>query len=138
MAKTGEELEKDKDKLVRALSSLTGLRQNVSVDSIKEYNDLTTSHVDQFHTILEAISSTGIDVSEFFIREREVEPMVAHHSAYPDTYSEEKYVRKSIFLAKLDGIINYLTKLLKEEPCKALFKNPEDNYIDTPPPLEKP
>ena len=77
MAKTGEELEKDKDKLVRALSSLTGLRQNVSVDSIKEYNDLTTSHVDQFHTILEAISSTGIDVSEFFIREREVEPILS-------------------------------------------------------------
>ncbi len=53
------------DKLIRAYSLLTALRQNTSGDSINEYNGLTTSHVNQFHTILSSISSLGIDVSEF-------------------------------------------------------------------------
>lgn len=117
------------DKLIRALSLLKALRQNTSEDSITEYNSLTTSHVHQFHTILETISSIGIDVSEFFIPDHEVKPGDSSSSWGPgghaDSFSSEKYVRKSIFLTKVDGIINYLKTLLEEEPRKAGFKPPE-------------
>lgn len=114
----------DLDKLLRALSLLTALRQNTSVDSIREYADLTTSHVNEFHTILSTISSIGIDVSEFFIPDQELKPTVTSIDTLGKggaTYSEEKYVRKSIFLTKLDAIINYLTMLLKEKPRKTGF-----------------
>ncbi len=122
----------DTDKLLRCLAFLTALRQNTSVDSIREYADLTTSHVNEFHTILSTISSIGIDVSEFFIPDQEVKPTVTPspvdnatgRATGSATYSEEKYVRKSIFLAKLDAIINYLNMLLEDKPRKTGFQTP--------------
>ncbi len=111
------------DKLLRALSLLTALRQNTSGESINEYKGLTTSHVTEFHTILSNISSTGIEVPEFFIPEQEIKPLVTSTSSSGGiTYSEVKYVRKSLFLTKVDGIINYLQLLLKEPPRKAGYK----------------
>jgi len=116
--------EEDKDKLIRALSLLNALHQNSSGNSIEEYNSLTTSHVNQLHAILSSISSVGIDVTEFFIPEEEIKPRVTSISTLGGggtTYSEEKYIRKSLFLTKLDGIINYLNSLLEEPPRKAGF-----------------
>ncbi|MFC2072657.1 hypothetical protein ACFLUU_08195 [Chloroflexota bacterium] len=109
------------DKLIRAYSLLTALRQNTSGDSIDEYTGLTTSHVNQFHTILSSISSLGIDVSVFLIPEQEIKPRVISISSQGTSYSEEEYVRKSIFLTGLDGFIKYLHILLKGPERKTDF-----------------
>jgi len=106
------------DKLIRALARLTALRANTSGDSIREHGDLSTEHVDDFHAILTSISSIGIDVPEFFIPEDQVKPIVRSISQSRTTYSEENYVRKSIFLSELDGIIDYLKILLEKPPEK--------------------
>jgi len=111
------------DKILRALALLTALRQNTSSESITEYNSLSTSHVTQFHEILNSISSIGIDVKEFFIPDQEVKPkLLSISSVSGPRYSEERYIRKSLFLTKVDGIMNYLEMLLKEKPRKTGFQ----------------
>jgi len=112
------------DRLIRAVSLLTALRKNTSGESIDEYTGLTTSHVTEFHTILTSVSSIGIDVTEFLVPEQEVKPRVTVQTSNGPRYSEEKYVRKSLFLTKLDAIINYLEILLKEKPRPAGFQPP--------------
>ena len=114
----------DIDKLLRCLSLLTALRKNTSGDSIDEYHGLTTSHVTEFHSILSTISSIGIDVSEFFVPEQEVKPRVLMSGPRGTSYSKEKYIRKSLFLTKLDAIIGYLNMLLEEKPRKTGFHPP--------------
>jgi len=111
------------DKLVRAISLLTALRD--SIKDASEYNDLSDSHVSEFHTRLSSITNIGIDVTEFLIPDSEVEPRVLSIGPSGRTYSTERYVRKSIFLTKLDGILNYLNYILKEPKRSAGFKPKE-------------
>ncbi len=108
------------DKLIRAISLLTALRD--SIKDANEYNDLSESHVNEFHTTLLNIQDIGIGIAEFFIPEPELKPRLLSSSLDGSTYSTEKYVRKSIFLTKLDGIINYLNYILKEPERTIGFK----------------
>ena len=108
------------DKILRAPALLTALSKNTSGESIKEYS-LDESHVTQFHTILDSISSEGIDVTEFRIPKEEVKQRVKSFGLGGTTYSDKNYIRKSLFLTKVDGIINYLEMLLKEKPREAGF-----------------
>ena len=112
------------DKLLRCMALLTALRQNTSGDSINEYTGITDSHVQELHAILSTISSMGIDASEFFIPEQEVQPRVTFSGPGGTSYTKEKYIRKSLFLTKLDAIISYLNMFLKEKPRKAGFRPP--------------
>jgi len=104
------------DQLIRSISLLKALRSAIS--DLKEYNDITESHVNEFHEILKRISAMGIDLEEFFVSnsqiQRDIVSSIWDGSSVHHTYSEEKYVRKSILLTKLDGIINYLNAVLKE------------------------
>jgi len=111
------------DKLIRTVSLLTALRS--STKDANEYNDLSESHVSEFHTTLSNITNMGIDVTEFLIPDSELKPQLLMSTSSGDTYSTEKYVRKSIFLTKLDGILNYLNYILKEPNRTAGFKAKE-------------
>ena len=112
------------DKLLRAISLLTALRNNIK--DLHEEGDLTESHVNQFHTILSTITFLGLKVNEFQIPESEVKHQIASQSWSSGQrnirYTDEKFVRKSIFLTKLDGILNYLDYVSKEPKRSAGFK----------------
>jgi len=111
----------DTDKLIRAISLLSALRS--ATKAAKEYNDLSESHVSELHTTLSTISDMGIDVTEFLIPDSQVKPEVRAVSVEGTVrYSEEKYVRKSIFLTKLNGILTYLNYILKEPDKTIGFK----------------
>lgn len=110
----------DVDKLIRAISLLTALRD--STKDAKEYNDLSESHVSEFHARLSDITTMGIDIAEFLIPNPELEPKLLMSSDSGNTYSDEKYVRKSIFLTKLNGILNYLNYILKQPERTVGFK----------------
>lgn len=109
------------DTLLRAISLLTALRDNTK--DLGEQGAISESHVNQFHTILSTITLLGIEVTEFQISESEVEPQIASQSFSGRQnhieYTEEKFVRKSIFLTKLDGILNYLNHISKEPKRRA-------------------
>jgi len=111
------------DKLIRAISLLTALRS--STQDAKEHGDLSDSHVSEFHARLSDITDMGIDVTEFLIPDSELKPKLLSSSPRGDSYSDIKYVRKSIFLTKLDGILNYLNYILKEPKRSAGFKPKE-------------
>ena len=102
----------DADKLIRAISLLTALQS--STKDAKEYNDLSDSHVSEFHTTLSSISDMGIDITEFRIPDSELK--------FGFSERGPKYVRKSIFLTKLVGILNYLNYILKEPERSTGFK----------------
>ena len=111
----------DTDKLIRAISLLSALRS--ATKAAKEYNDLSESHVSELHITLSTISDMGIDVTEFLIPDSELKyQLLFSSSAIGDSYSDIKYVRKSIFLTKLDGILNYLNYILKEPDKTIGFK----------------
>jgi len=109
------------DQLIRAISLLTALRD--SIKDAKEHNDLSDSHVIEFHSRLADIQSMNIDTTEFLIPDSQVKPEVRAVSVEGTVrYSEEKYVRKSIFLTKLNGILTYLNYILKEPDKTIGFK----------------
>ena len=108
------------DQIIRALSLLTALRS--SIQDAREYNDLSESHVSEFHTTLSNLTNMGIDVTEFLIPDSELKPQLLVSSRRGDSYSTIKYVRKSIFLTKLDGILNYLNYIMEEPKRSAGFK----------------
>ncbi len=115
------------DTLLRAISLLTELRTNTK--DLGEQGDISESHVNQFHTILSTISLLGIEVIEFHISESEVKPQIASQSWGSGQkhirYTDESYIRKSIFLTKLDGILDYLDHILKEPERSTGFKQKE-------------
>ncbi|MFC1948752.1 hypothetical protein ACFLW0_01060 [Chloroflexota bacterium] len=112
-----------RDRLLRALSQLKALRTSIADPSVNEYSDLTESQVNQFHSVLSSISSAGIEVAEFKIPGTEIQPRLTSIDASDGArgYSDEKYVRKSVFLAKLNGIISYLNTRLTEHPGRTGF-----------------
>ena len=115
------------DTLLRAISLLTALRNNTK--DLGEQGDISESHVNEFHTILSTITLLGIEVTEFHIPESEVKPQIASQSWSGGQrhikYTDEKFIRKSIFLTKLDGILNYLEQILKEPKRSTGFKPKE-------------
>jgi hypothetical protein len=111
------------DKLIRAISLLTALR--ISTEDANEYNDLSESHVGELRATLSSIADMGIDIKEFRIPDSELKPRFLGTSSRGNSYSTEKYVRKSIFLTKLDGIINYLNAILKEPKRTVGYKPPK-------------
>ena len=113
----------DVDKVLRANSLLKALR--ISIDGLREYGRITESHVSQFHSILLSISKAGIEVTECHIPDSELKQKLisstTSRSGSIEHYSEDKCVYRSIFLTKLNRIINYLDRLLEEPRLKAGF-----------------
>jgi hypothetical protein len=109
------------DRLMRAISLLTALQNNTK--NANEFNDISDSHVTEFHTTLSSIADMGIDIKEFRIPDSELNPQVLVSKSGRERYSEKKYVRKSIFLTKLEGIIIYLNFILKKPKPRAGFKS---------------
>lgn len=98
------------DNFMRTISLLTRLRESIEED--KEHNDISESHVIEFHNILSNLISLGIRIEDFKISDSELIPRPAASTSSGSSHSETKYVPKSVFLTKLDSILNYLNSIV--------------------------
>lgn len=115
----------NQDTIARAYSLLSSLRKNIDQPSINEYNSIKSSYVQEYHSALDLLVGIGMDVSHFRIPDSEVQPRVTSTSFSGTTYSEEKYVRKSYFLTKLDAILMYF-ELQTAKPRRDIGFSPPD------------
>ncbi len=111
----------DQDKLRREYGRLQAVRNNVpdtedvDEDYIGQYNDLVTS----LQQTLE------IDLSEFLVlnAKKKQGASILYPGRPPLTsYSETAYSKKSFFLSKIDGLLNYLQFSFKGEDIQIGFR----------------
>ncbi len=98
-------MEENQDIILRAYAVLSSLRKNIDQPSITEYNSIKSSYVEEFHSVLKSLEEIGMNVSQFYIPDSEIEPIFS--SLEGETHSRDRYVRKSYFLTKLDAILIY-------------------------------
>ena len=118
-------MEGNQDAIYRAYALLSSLRNNIDQPSITEYGSIESSYVEEYHSALKSLEEAGFNVSHFRIPDSEVKPRVLSTSFEGTNYSEEKYVRKSYFLTKLDAILIYFD-LKTSKPPKTLGFSPPD------------
>ena len=113
-------VKENQDAFVRAFAMLSSLRKNIG--QMTDYSILET-YVREFHTVLDKLGTTRVDVSEFRIPDSEVKPRETGGSYVTGErwYSEEKYVDKPYFLTKLDAILGYFEIITSEKPRKIGF-----------------
>jgi len=111
-------VENKQDILARAYAMLKSLRENI--DRMTDYY-VPETYFREFDTVLDKLEGVGIDVAEFRIPDSAVKPKItaswlsggqSHHS-----YSQEKYVEKSLLSLKLDAILFLAT--LKSLPLRS-------------------
>ena len=112
------------DTLARAYAMLSSLRKNI--DQIT--SGVTETYVREFHTVLDRLEDTGIDVSEFRIPDSLVKPRVraswiGEGGRSETSYSEEKYVERTYILTKIDAILGYFQIITSEKPRRIGFSN---------------
>lgn len=101
------QVEENQDVILRAYAVLSSLRRNIDQPSITEYGSVKSSYVDEFHSVLKSLEEIGMNVSQFYIPHSEIEPRLEFSSLEGDTYSKDRYVRKSYLLTKLDASLMY-------------------------------
>ena len=106
------------DKLNRAIARITGLRQNVPNGKVKE------SFVVEYHEALSHLKELGLDIEEFRIPEKEIQPrpLATQSISGPIEYGNQKYVDNNFFGAKLDAALGYLGRLLDKPQERMGFK----------------
>ena len=111
-------IENTQDEVVRTYTMLSSLRNNIA-----EMTDVKETYVNQFHILLARLENMGIHVSEFWIPDFAVKPRpVSTNTLTGETkYTKEKYIVKSIILAKLDAIFGYLEFITSERPTRTDF-----------------
>ena len=120
---------KSQDEIIRAYAMLQSLRKNI--DQMPDYSVIEDTFVHEFHITLDRLADTGIDVSEFRIPDTLMKRKITTGHIGADRvghfgYSEEKYVKKSIIMTKLDAILGYFEILTSEKPRKTGFHTPEN------------
>lgn len=111
-------VENKQDALLRAYATLSSLRKNI--DQMTAYS-VPETYVREFNTVLDKLEGIDIDVADFRIPDSEVKPRVTSTSYRGKTYSEEKYVERSLILIKLDAILGYFEIITSEKPRKIGF-----------------
>ena len=119
----------NQEAVIRAYALLSALRKNVDQPSIDEYDGITSSYVEEYNNALKLLENIGMDVSHFQIPDFEARPRLLVSSREGNSYSEEKYVRKSYFLSKLDAVLIYF-ELQTSEPKKTMGFSPPQKSKD--------
>ena len=119
----------NQDTLARAYATLKSLRNNIA-----EMTTVRDTYVNEFHSVLIRLQSIGIGVSEFWIPNSEVAPIVQSIQTLTfdnrpsgPTYSEEKYVDKPYILTKIDAILGYFEIITAEKPRRIGFTKSNDS-----------
>ena len=117
-------MEEAQDIITRAYAVLSSLRKNIDQPSIAEHNSIKSSYVEEFHSALRLLEEMGMDVSQFYMPDSEIQPRLLVSSLEGDSYSRDKYVRKSYFLTKLDAILIYFDMKTAKPPNRIGFSPP--------------
>ncbi len=120
-------MEGNQDAIICAYALLSSLRKNIDQPSITEFNSIKSSYVEEYHNALNLLEEIGMNVSHFRIPDSELKPQLLSSSLSGSRYSEEKYVRKSYFLSKLDAILIYF-ELQTSEPKRTMGFSPPDKH----------
>ncbi|MHB8105555.1 MAG: hypothetical protein ACYDG5_08500 [Dehalococcoidales bacterium] len=122
----------NQDKMIRAYTILTALKKTVEIITMQH---ILETYVDEYHSALDKLADTGIDVSEYRIPDSYVkviiDPHITHVQSFgagPEryTYTKEKYVDKPYFLMKLDEVISYFEFLMSPGAKRIGFHKPEE------------
>ncbi|MFC2033781.1 hypothetical protein ACFLTT_00010 [Chloroflexota bacterium] len=90
----------------QAYDMLLALKNHIEQSIIHPF--VSADYVGEFHSTLKMLERAGIDVSEFRIQDSERQPQTTENQTGGQRFSEEKYVAKIDFLAKIDATMNYL------------------------------
>jgi hypothetical protein len=116
------------DAIVKAYALISSLRKNIDQPSITENGSIDTSYITTYHNALGLLEKQGFSISDFKIPDSEIKPKVMGFftlNGSETRYSKERFVRKSYFLSKLDGILLYF-EIQSSEPKKGMgFTLPE-------------
>lgn len=95
-----EEIQIEFKKAWAALSSLrSGLSDSKSIDE---------KYVDLFHTELDRLAATGMDLGEFRVPANQMKPVVTSYSPSQGTkYSSARYVDRDLLVIKLDTVLSF-------------------------------
>lgn len=120
----------NQDNIIRAYTRLVALKQNLS-----SAYDIKEKYVKEYHEIIDMLSKeTNALFEEFRIPTQEIKyQMTSCWPADPysgqeagQTYSEDRYCEKELFLSKLDALLSYFQiKYLSQEKQEIGFKPPE-------------
>ncbi len=108
------------DKLRRAFSTLTSLKQNV----LEEGHHLHERYVTEYHRVVDGLEKQGMDLTEFKIPQSELKPILASYNGLSgeSTYSDDNYVQKTFFLMKLDALLGYFSLTIDDKKPHIGFK----------------
>lgn len=101
-----------------AYSKLLALKSNLPNDiKVEAY------YVDQYHAMLDSLKDVlGDDVGEFQMEASEIDYKSVGYAPRTGTrYSKKKYCDRHKLLAKIDGLLNYLTLQSTEEDRKKII-----------------
>lgn len=93
--------------LKRAYASISALKKN-----LPDYHTVEEKYVNQYHSALDKVSATGVDVEEFRIPASEVKPRVTSYrylEAGHETYSKHPEVERSFLLFKIDSVLSFFS-----------------------------
>jgi len=116
----------EQDVFARAYATLTSIRQNIS--HMGEYNSVGEVFVQEYLATLDKLSGLGFDLAEYRIEDSLVRPRVVIASSSGTfghsrtSYSDAKYVQKSVLLMKLDAVLSYFEIITGEQPRRIGFR----------------
>src|SRR5258705_7566807 len=94
----------DNDKVLRAYSRITALRENLGKQQDFELHE---RYVHEYHAALDQLEEAGFEMKEFRVPEKELEKRFLGGNAYDKRYSEELYVDRLLLLIKMDSVLKY-------------------------------
>ena len=104
------------DTLRRAYSRLGALKENLP----KGYY-VGEDYVREYHEILSLLEEPWVQIDEFKISSEQVVPVVTSVTDGEATYSGHRYIERTYFLVKLDGLLAYFTLTYDERKPRIGF-----------------
>lgn len=116
------------DILARAYARLQSLGKNIA--GVQSYH-VEEKYVQEYHEVLSKLEVIGIDISDFRIPDSLVKPIITSSSTdvygtSKHSYSEEKYVERTLLLIKIDSVIGYFEIVISEKPKNIGFHTSKD------------
>jgi hypothetical protein len=110
----------DIDKLLRAISRLGALRENIS-----NLTDINEKYVKEYQEVIDSIEKAlNIDLTEFEVPNSEVvRRITSWDPENGSNYSDDRWCDTAYILTKVDGLKAYLNNILSREEKKIGFED---------------
>lgn len=110
---------KNKDSIIRALSTIKGIKVN-----LPDYHSVESHWVDEYNSAIQKIEqASGLELEEYKVPANMVkrEPVSGNYLTGEVVYSTEFFCERTVFLRKLDSALEYLQQM-------ELIKEKTDNH----------